>query len=68
MPPLFIDNYNEVLNVYQDTIGQTGSPDKDLELAIVKGNTIINTKEQSHYQSDAYMLLGRAQLLRRKLF
>ncbi len=56
----FVDNYNEVLNVYQDTIGQTGSPDKDLELAIVKGNTIINTKEQSHYQSDAYMLLGRA--------
>ena len=56
----FIDNYNEVLNVYQDTIAQTGSPDKDLELAIVKGNTIINTKEQSHYQSDAYMLLGRA--------
>ena len=56
----FVDNYNEVLNVYQDTIAQTGTPDKDLELAIVKGNTIINTKEQSHYQSDAYMLLGRA--------
>jgi hypothetical protein len=27
----FVDNYNEILTVYPDTIAQSGTPDKDLE-------------------------------------
>lgn len=64
----FIDNYNEILNVYPDTIAQSGTPDKDLEEAIVKGNKIINIKEQSHYQGDAYLVLGKANYLEGNYF
>ncbi len=59
----FIDNYNELLNVYQDTTVKTATPDKDLDAAIVKANTIINVKEQSHYLGDAYLVLGKANFL-----
>lgn len=59
----FIDNYNEILSVYQDTTPQTTTPDKDLELAIAKGNSIITIKEQSHYLGDAYLVLGQANYL-----
>ena len=52
----FIDNYNEILSVYQDTIPQSTTPDKDLELAISKGNNIINFKDQSKYIGDAYLV------------
>lgn len=56
----FIDNYNEILSVYQDTTAESPTPDKDLELAITKANTIITIKEQSHYLGDAYLVLGEA--------
>jgi len=59
----FADNYNEILSVYQDTTAQTATPDKDLEAAIAKANTIINVKEQSHYLGDAYLVLGKANYL-----
>jgi len=64
----FIDNYNEILSVYQDTTVQTSTPDKDLELAIAKGNRIITIKEQSHYIGDAYLVLGKANYLEGNYF
>jgi tetratricopeptide (TPR) repeat protein len=64
----FVDNYNELLNVYPDTIAQSSTPDKDLEEAIAKANKIINIKEQSHYQGDAYLVLGKANYLEGNYF
>ncbi|WCT11473.1 tetratricopeptide repeat protein [Mucilaginibacter jinjuensis] len=59
----FIDNYNQFLRVYQDTIFHTPTPDKELDAVIAKANTIISVKEQSHYVGDAYMLLAKANYL-----
>ncbi|MDB5015811.1 MAG: hypothetical protein JWQ84_643 [Mucilaginibacter sp.] len=59
----FVDNYNEILSVYQDTTAQSAAPDKDLDAAIAKANTIINVKEQSHYLGDAYLVLGKSYFL-----
>ncbi|HEY2581168.1 MAG TPA: gliding motility protein, partial [Mucilaginibacter sp.] len=64
----FVDNYNEILNVYQDTTSQTTTSDKDLEAAITKAYTIINIKEQSHYLGDAYLILGKANYLEANYF
>ncbi|HEY5325800.1 MAG TPA: gliding motility protein, partial [Mucilaginibacter sp.] len=64
----FIDNYNEILSVYQDTTPQSATPDKDLELAIAKANTMITIKEQSHYIGDAYLVLGKANYLEGNYF
>jgi len=64
----FIDNYNEILSVYQDTTPQTTTPDKDLESAIAKGNKIITIKEQSNYIGDAYLVLGKANYLEGNYF
>jgi tetratricopeptide (TPR) repeat protein len=64
----FVDDYNEVLSVYQDTTVKTKTPDKDLELAIVKANTIITIKEQSKYLGDAYLILGKANYLEGNYF
>ena len=64
----FVDNYNEILNVYPDTIAHTSVPDKDLEDAISKGNKIINIKEQSHYLGDAYLVIGKANFLEGNYF
>jgi tetratricopeptide (TPR) repeat protein len=59
----FVDSYNEILSVYQDTTEKTATPDKDLEEAKIKGGKIINLKEQSHYLGDAYLVLGKANYL-----
>lgn len=59
----FVDSYNEILSVYQDTTSKTATADKDLEEAKVKANKIINIKEQSHYLGDAYLVLGKANYL-----
>jgi TolA-binding protein len=64
----FIDNYNEILSVYTDTIAQTTVADKDLEAAIAKANKIISIKEQSHYLGDAYLVLGKAYFLEGNYF
>ncbi|MBD1395455.1 type IX secretion system periplasmic lipoprotein PorW/SprE [Mucilaginibacter glaciei] len=64
----YIDDYNEILSVYRDTIAQTGDLDKDLELVKQKANNIISIKEQSHYIGDAYMLLGKANFLEGNYF
>jgi len=56
----YIDNYNELLSLYQDTMAHSEGPDKTLDAAIAKANTIISTKEQSHYIGDAYLVLGKA--------
>jgi len=64
----FVDSYNEILRVYQDTTAQSGTPDKDLEEAKAKGNKIINIKEQSHYLGDAYLVLGKADYLEANYF
>ena len=59
----FVDSYNEILSVYQDTTAQSSTPDKDLAEAKAKANKIINIKEQSHYIGDAYLVLGKASYL-----
>ncbi|HEY8930443.1 MAG TPA: tetratricopeptide repeat protein [Mucilaginibacter sp.] len=64
----FVDNYNELLNVYPDTTAKSATPDKDLEEAIAKGNKIINIKEQSHYLGDAYLVIGKANYLEGNYF
>lgn len=64
----FKDNYNEILNVYPDTVKQNGSPDKDLETAIAKANKIIYLKSQSNYIGDAYMIIGKAYFLEGNYF
>jgi len=64
----FVDNYNEILSVYQDTTPTTATPDKDLEAAVAKANNIINIKEQSHYIGDAYLVLGKANYLEGNYF
>ncbi|SDH77279.1 Tetratricopeptide repeat-containing protein [Mucilaginibacter gossypii] len=64
----FPDAYSELLNVYPDTTAQTGTPDKDLEEAIVKANKIISIKEQSHYLGDAYLVLGKSRYLEANYF
>jgi TolA-binding protein len=64
----FPDAYTELLNVYPDTSSQSGSPDKDLELAITKANKIVNIKEQSHYIGDAYLVMGKARFLEGSYF
>ncbi|NCD71563.1 type IX secretion system periplasmic lipoprotein PorW/SprE [Mucilaginibacter agri] len=58
----YIDNYSQILRVYQDTIAHSGV-DKDLDAVIGKANNIINLKEQSHYIGDAYLLLTKANYL-----
>ena len=64
----FPDAYTELLNVYPDTTSQSGTPDKSMELAITKANTIINLKEQSHYIGDAYLVMGKARFLEGSYF
>ncbi|OOQ59015.1 type IX secretion system periplasmic lipoprotein PorW/SprE [Mucilaginibacter pedocola] len=59
----FVDNYSELLSVYQDTAAVGTEPDKDLESAKTRANTIISIKEQSHYIPDAYLVLGKANFL-----
>ncbi|MEO8947161.1 MAG: tetratricopeptide repeat protein [Mucilaginibacter sp.] len=59
----FVDRYDDILSVYQDTILHTSPQDKDLEAAMTKANLIINEKEQSHYLGDAYLVLGKANFL-----
>lgn len=61
----FVDNYNEILSVYQDTAVTKNKDglDKDLQSAVDKANKIINEKEQSHYQADAYLVMGKANYL-----
>jgi predicted negative regulator of RcsB-dependent stress response len=64
----FVDNYSELLSVYQDTAATGAAPDKDLEAAKAKANTIISVKEQSHYIPDAYLVLGKANYLAANYF
>ncbi|MFD2864751.1 tol-pal system YbgF family protein [Mucilaginibacter antarcticus] len=63
-----LDQYGDILSVYQDTITHTDAADKDLEAVITKANTIISEKEQSKYGGDAYLLLGKANFLDGKFF
>lgn len=59
----FVDDYQQMLAVYPDTIGATDAIDKDIEDAIAKANKIISEKEQSKYQGDAYLVIGKANYL-----
>ncbi len=59
----FLDNYNQILSVYPDTVAQSNSIDKDLDAATVKANYLINEKEHSKYIGDAYLVLGEANYL-----
>ncbi|MFD1258731.1 hypothetical protein ACFQ3S_18130 [Mucilaginibacter terrae] len=56
----FIDDYDQLLNVYQDTASHLATGDKDLDAVVQKANTIISIKEQSNYTGDAYLLLAEA--------
>ncbi|MDB5002248.1 MAG: hypothetical protein JWQ34_473 [Mucilaginibacter sp.] len=64
----YIDQYNNILSVYQDTVAHGTALDKELDAAIFKANTIINEKEQSKYVADAYLVLGKANFLYGKYF
>jgi len=64
----YVDEYADILSVYQDTIAHTGTADKDLEAVIFRANTIINEKEQSKYIGDAYLVMGKANYLDGKYF
>ncbi|QXV65450.1 tetratricopeptide repeat protein [Mucilaginibacter sp. 21P] len=59
----YIDDYSELLSVYQDTTAGMDQPDPDLDAVKKRANTIISVKEQSHYLGDAYMLLCKANFL-----
>lgn len=64
----FIDDYDRVLNVYQDTASTRATGDKELDEVVVKANKIISIKEQSNYIDDAYLLLAKAAHLRGDYF
>lgn len=64
----YIDQYANILSVYQDTIAHTGAADKDLDAVIFRANTIINEKEQSKYIGAAYLVMGKANYLDGKYF
>lgn len=64
----FINDYQQMLAVYPDTIEQTDATDKDIEDAILKANKIINEKEQSKYLGDAYLVIGKANYLAANYF
>jgi tetratricopeptide (TPR) repeat protein len=64
----YVDAYDRFLSVYQDTTAKTAVPDKMLESVVAKANTIISTKEQSHYIGDAYLVLGKANYLEANFF
>jgi len=59
----FVDDYQQMLAVYPDTIGKTDAVDKDIEAAILKANKIVSEKEQSKYLGDAYLVMGKANYL-----
>ena len=68
------DNYEKILPVYLDPEPQVnlvltpGTPNKQLDEVIFKGQTIINDKSFSNYIDDAYMLLGKANYLKGNYF
>lgn len=64
----FVDNYSELISVYQDTAAAADAPDKDLEAVKKRGNNIISLKEQSRYIPDAYLVLGKANFLQANFF
>jgi outer membrane protein assembly factor BamD (BamD/ComL family) len=64
----YIDDYGNILSLYQDTVAHTDAIDKELDAAKFKANSIINEKEQSHYVGDAYVVLGKANFLDGKYF
>ncbi|RYY31931.1 MAG: gliding motility protein, partial [Sphingobacteriaceae bacterium] len=63
----FVDNYTELLSVYQDTAAIAGE-DKELQAATTKAQYIISFKEQSKYLGDAYLVLGKTNYLEKKYF
>ncbi|RFZ82355.1 hypothetical protein DYU05_17260 [Mucilaginibacter terrenus] len=64
----FIDDYSELLSVYQDTSAAPPGEDKDLIATKQRANNIISLKEQSHYIPDAYLVLGKANYLEANFF
>jgi len=64
----YIDAYDRFLSVYPDTTAKSSNADKMLEAAVAKAYTIINTKEQSHYLGDAYLVLGKANYMENNFF
>jgi len=61
----FVDSYNEILQVYQDTTSTSKNTglDKDLQSVVDKANKIIYDKDQSRYIGDAYLVMGKANYL-----
>jgi len=65
----YIDQYANILSVYQDTVAHSGNAtDKDLDAVIFRANTIINEKEQSKYIGTAYLVMGKANYLEGRYF
>ncbi|MGI4021279.1 MAG: hypothetical protein ACRYFA_07215 [Janthinobacterium lividum] len=68
MAQVYVDDFSEILSVYQDTITKTAASGKDLDAITTRANSIIALKEQSHYIGDAYFLLGQANYLSSEYF
>ncbi|GAB3920919.1 hypothetical protein GCM10028827_03450 [Mucilaginibacter myungsuensis] len=64
----YIDAYDNILSVYQDTITHGTATDKELDAALVRANTIISEKDQSKYIGDANLVLGKASHLYGRYF
>lgn len=64
----YIDQYANILSVYQDTVAHNGATDKDLDAVIFRANTIIAEKEQSKYIGTAYLVMGKANYLDGRYF
>jgi len=65
----YIDAYDELLSVYQDTIAHSPTAaDKDLDAAIARANIIIAEKDQSRYIGDANLILGKSNHLYGRYF
>ncbi|WP_316808515.1 gliding motility protein [Pedobacter agri] len=70
----YTDNYEKILPVYLDPEPQVnlvltpGTPNKQLDEVITKGQSIINDKSFSNYIDDAYMLMGKANYLKGNYF
>jgi tetratricopeptide (TPR) repeat protein len=68
MAQVYVDDFSEILSVYQDTIAKTAASSKELDAVTTRANSIIALKDQSHYIGDAYFLLGQASYLSGEYF
>lgn len=65
----YSDNYDRVITVYKEPDESLSDAEiKNLDLAILKANTIANEKSLSKYVDDAYFLIARANHLKSNFY